>query len=75
MGKGPCKVHLNFETSTKGNLSDILRYLNCLGKIFKNVNINIDITLENGTILADDYEKIIEGFEQAGAMLIKEEKE
>jgi hypothetical protein len=69
------KVRLSFNIRSKGNLSDVLKLLNNLGKYFENINIHIDVKVENGEIKADEYEKIKEGLAQVNADLIEEEIE
>jgi predicted ferric reductase len=69
------KVRLSFDIRSKGNLSDVLKLLNNLGKYFENINIHIDVKVENGEIKADEYEKIKEGLAQVNADLIEEEIE
>lgn len=69
------KVRLSFNIRSKGNLSDVLKLLNNLGKYFENINIHIDVKVENGEIKADEYEKIKEGLAQVNADLIEEQIE
>jgi hypothetical protein len=69
------KVRLSFNIRSKGNLSDVLKLLNNLGKYFENINIYIDVKVENGEIKADEYEKIKEGLAQVNADLIEEQIE
>ena len=66
---------MSFNIRSKGNLSDVLKLLNNLGKYFENINIHIDVKVENGEIKADEYEKIKEGLAQVNADLIEEQIE
>gem|GEM_PF-5141552 len=69
------KIRLSFDIRSKGNLSDVLKLLNNLGKYFENINIHIDVKVENGEIKADEYEKIKEVLAQINADLIEEQIE
>jgi len=76
--RGPIKdkyqrIHLRLNVPS-GKLSDIVKIVNFIKSKFNKVNINVEVSAQDGEISISDYEdKIKEGIEQANVN-VEEEK-